>query len=414
MNSHTAISEVSDQDLLAEVKVAAASERDAMVRLIALLAQLDERRLCLGEGCSSLFTYCTQILHLSEHAAYGRIEAARAARRFPIVLDLLTDGSVTLTAVTLLAPQLTVANHRDVLSEARHKSKCEVEHLVARLRPQPSVLPTIRKLPAPKTHDSVSPRAAAPSVEDVVARVPVAPPAPRPAIVTPLAPERYKVQFTLSRETYDKLRRAQDLLRHSIPNGEPAAIFDRALTLLLADLERVKLASTARPRTARRSASGSRHVPAAVKREVWKRDGGQCAFVGTQGRCTECGFLEFHHVEPHAVGGQAVVQNVELRCRAHNVYKAEQSLATGCPILSASRVRSGICANSVWTELMPTRPTGSRWAACGTPAPGQAPSVNRSSTGEPRCPRTIQRSAEFHRSLNATVGSTREARDAGT
>ena len=89
--------------------------------------------------------------------------------------------------------------------------------------------------------------AAAPSVEDVVARVPVAPPAPRPAIVTPLAPERYKVQFTLSRETYDKLRRAQDLLRHSIPNGEPAAIFDRALTLLLADLERVKLASTARP-----------------------------------------------------------------------------------------------------------------------------------------------------------------------
>ena len=98
-----------------------------------------ERRLYLGEGCSSLFTYCTQILHLSEHAAYGRIEAARAARRFPIVLDLLTDGSVTLTAVTLLAPQLTVANHRDVLSEARHKSKREVEHLVARLRPQPAV-----------------------------------------------------------------------------------------------------------------------------------------------------------------------------------------------------------------------------------------------------------------------------------
>ena len=66
--------------------------------------ELDVRRLYLGEGCSSLFTYCTQVLHLSEHAAYGRIEAARAARRFPVILELLTDGVVTLTAVTLLAP----------------------------------------------------------------------------------------------------------------------------------------------------------------------------------------------------------------------------------------------------------------------------------------------------------------------
>ena len=79
--------------------------------MIALLSQLDARRLYLGEGCASLFAYCTQVLRLSEHAAYGRIEAARTARKFPIVLDLLTDGSVTLTAVTLLAPHLTPVNH---------------------------------------------------------------------------------------------------------------------------------------------------------------------------------------------------------------------------------------------------------------------------------------------------------------
>ena len=78
----TAVSQLSDQDLLEAVKVAAGRERNATARLIALLAQLDERRLYLGEGCSSLFTYCTQILHLSEHAAYGRIEAARAPAGF--------------------------------------------------------------------------------------------------------------------------------------------------------------------------------------------------------------------------------------------------------------------------------------------------------------------------------------------
>ena len=64
--------------------------------------EMDARKLYLGEGCSSLFTYCTQVLHFSEHAAYGRIEAARAARRFPAILDGLVDGRLTLTAIGLL------------------------------------------------------------------------------------------------------------------------------------------------------------------------------------------------------------------------------------------------------------------------------------------------------------------------
>ena len=212
---------------------------------IALLAQLDARRLYLGAGCSSLFAYCTQVLHLSEHAAYGRIEAARTANMFPIVLDLLRDGSLTLTAITLLAPHLTPVNHRDVLRDARHKSKREVEHLLARLRPQPAVPATVRKLPAQTPHDTHVASTGEQGVEHHGACVPSPRPAARPAVVAPLAPERYKVQFTMSRETHDKLRRVQDLLRHSIPDGDPAAIFDRALTLLLSDLERAKLAATA-------------------------------------------------------------------------------------------------------------------------------------------------------------------------
>ena len=132
------------------------------------------------------------------------------------------------------------------------------------------------------------------------------------------------MQFTVSGEMYEKLRRVQSLLRHTIPSGDPAAIFDRALTLLLVDLERKKLAATDRPRTPRASSPGSRHVPAAVKRKVWVRDGGQCAFVGTSGRCTERDFLEFHHVVPYAAGGPPTVENLQLRCRSHNAYEAER------------------------------------------------------------------------------------------
>jgi len=331
----SSLTHLTNEQLLLEVKALAAREREATTQLIASLAELDARRLYLGEGFSSLFTYCTQCLRLSEHAAYNRIEAARAARKWPVILEMLADGSITLTTVCLLASHLTSDNHRLVLNAARYKSKREVEQQVAALRPLPPVPSSVRKLPAPKPVVVPQPASAvletrsqplapahASDPTDVVPRPPA--PASRPAVVAPLAPERYKVQLTISQETHDKLRRVQDLLRHSIPDGDPAAIFDRALTLLLEDLECKKLAQTDRPRPARESMSGSRHVPAAVRREVWKRDGGQCAFLGTTGRCAERGFLEFHHVVPFAEGGETTSANLQLRCRAHNVYEAER------------------------------------------------------------------------------------------
>ena len=130
------------------------------------------------------------------------------------------------------------------------------------------------------------------------------------------------MQFTLSREGVELLHRAQNLLRHVVPSGDIAVVFERALTLLVEDLERKKLAATSTPRGQRPTARGSRHIPAGVKREVWKRDGGQCAFVGSCGRCTERGLLEFHHVIPYADGGPATAENLQLRCAAHNAYEA--------------------------------------------------------------------------------------------
>ena len=132
------------------------------------------------------------------------------------------------------------------------------------------------------------------------------------------------MQFTVGQETEEKLRRLQDLLRREIPDGDPAVIFDRALTLLLADVEKNKLAATAKPRPPRAMAPGSRTIPAHVRRAVARRDDGRCAFVAAGGgRCNERTYLEFHHVHPYAQGGEATVENIALRCREHNAYEAE-------------------------------------------------------------------------------------------
>ena len=326
--------ELSDRDLIAAVHDLAATERSAIARLVASLAELDARRLYLAEGYSSLFTYCTQVLHLSEHAAYGRIEAARAARRYPVLLERLEAGDITLTAIGLLAPHLTLDNHQRLLDLSRHKSKREIEHLVATLRPQSAVPSVVRKLP-----DALPPRADSPIPIATAVSSPLAtfalgeePTAKqrevRAPVVRSLDDQRYKVQFTMARDTFDKLRRVQDLMRHTCPSGDVGIIFERALAILLEHLERTKLAQVSRPRQPRGATAGSRHVPATVRRAVWERDEGRCAFVGTRGRCTERGFLEFHHAVPFADGGAATLENIQLRCRAHNQYESEQWFGT--------------------------------------------------------------------------------------
>jgi 5-methylcytosine-specific restriction endonuclease McrA len=130
------------------------------------------------------------------------------------------------------------------------------------------------------------------------------------------------------------LRRVQALLRREIPDGDPGAIFDRALTLLLEKVEKTKLGAAAKPRPhpirpgadrqLRTPVVPSRDIPRPVKRGAWRRDGGQCAFVSGDGhRCTERTFLEFHHIVPYAKGGLATVENISVRCRRHNQYESE-------------------------------------------------------------------------------------------
>jgi len=360
---------LSDDELVARVKSLAARERDATALLVAHLAELDTRDVHLRAGYGSLFAYCRDALALSEHEAYNRIEAARAARRFPVILERLAEGSVNLTTVRLLAPHLTPDNYRGVLESARGKRKSEVEEIVAKLSPRPDVPPSIRKLPEtrPASLSPLAPLDSSAPLAPALPTLPLPPPASS-AGVTPLAPDRYKLQLTIGGETLEKLRLAKDMLRHAVPSGDDAAILDRALTALLADLARKKFAAASQPRLSRGTAPGSRHIPAEVKRVVWLRDLGRCAFVGTNAqRCTERGFLEFHHVRPYAAGGGATVENVQLRCRRHNDYEARVYFGHG-----SSKRRGGF--------VPPTRSGTSS-----SPDTAPLPSSGTRCSGSPAC-----------------------------
>lgn len=293
-----AVDRLRDNELLECVKSLAVHERHATARLIAALAEVLRRRLYLGQGCSSLYTYCTDVLGLSPDAAYNRVQAASAGLRFPIVLRDLESGALTVTAVRLLAPMLTPENHLELLDAARDHPISEIKALVASLAPGAAVATE--------------------------------------STVTPVGPGVYLFHFTAAQGAYDKFVEAQGLLRHTIRDGAIAAVFERAMETLLEELRRTKLAAVRRPRAPRRVALGSRLIPAHVRRAVLARDGAQCAFIGAEGRrCSERSGLQWHHVVPFADGGTATVENIQLRCRAHNAYEAEQwdpgNVAEGSP-----------------------------------------------------------------------------------
>jgi hypothetical protein len=337
INTLAAADALSNPDLLARMNALVGRERVATAELIAHLAALAARpSLYAAQGYGCLFTYCTRSLGLSEDAACNRIEAAKLGRRFPILLDLLASGSLTLSSLRVLGPHLTPENQQSVLGRAKGLSKRQLQDLIAEIAPRPDVPSSMRKLPAPMVPPLVSALpivdTKAPEFEQQPANDAAPPlrPTSRP-VIEPTSPARYRLQFTIGDETHRRLRRVQALMRREVPNGDPAVLFDRALTLLEEHVLKVKLGAAAE-HDSERPADGhlrtpetvSRHIPRPVKRAVWDRDGGVCAFVSAAGRrCTEDSFLEFHHVQAYAKHGPATVENISLRCRRHNQYEAE-------------------------------------------------------------------------------------------
>jgi hypothetical protein len=428
MQSTIALDTVPDDELLRRLDDLLRHSRGTEADVVAHIGEVGARRLYAREASSSMYAYCTEVLHFSEAEAYLRIAAARASREHPAVLEMLADGRLHLSAVAKLAPHLTPVNRDDLLRRATHKSKREVEELLAELEPRPDVPSSIRKLPereignllflarhvaetpsttaapllvdqgAPGELSLVRPRTSelelrpgkdASNASSGLAAPKDAPLSPggsepdhevrhsalrasRPATIEPLAPARYRVQFTASAELRDKLERLRALMRSSVPDGDLAAIIDGAVTEKLERLEARRFGSphrrkkpienpgvspqsgrvppksaeddvgpdrppsreaapnpatpdvqpAAEPASAR--ARASRYIPAAVRREVYERDGGRCHYANDQGR--RCGSREgihFHHRHTFAFGGGHSVENLGLACSVHNRHLAE-------------------------------------------------------------------------------------------
>ena len=287
---------LADQSLLQGTRSLLARDRLTTALLVARIGEIDSRRLGERMGHPSTMAWCIAELRMSEDEAGRRIRAARFGRAYPELFVALADGRLHLTAVNLIGPHLSKATVGDWIAAATHRTRAEVQALIALRRPRPDCPDGMVEL-ADSVLDQVSDR------------------------VLPTAPQRVLFQCAGGETLRAMFSEARDLLSHQNPSGNYEAVLIEALELLIPELKKRKFAT---------SGTGARRMTSEVKEKVWERDGGRCTYVGEGGRrCGSTWQVEFGHIIDVACGGESTVENTRCLCRAHNQLEAEQRFGAG-------------------------------------------------------------------------------------
>lgn len=317
-------SHLSDSQVLQKLlkRVSHGWQNDAYV--LVLIAEADFRKLYLTQGYPSMKDFCEEVLHFTEDAALKRIQAARKAREFPELFDAVADGRLHLSAICLIAPHLTLENASELIAAATHRGKAAIREWLDRRFPAPELALAPAQLVEIAKQEI-------PALVAVAGGEPIALLEPEPSVVAqPISHAPGHVVETdwieiRIRVRKSKLQYGRELASDAIPSGDASLIYDSAMNFFIRHHEKRKFGATTKPRKPRES-KRARCVPAHVCRTVWESSGGQCVFVGENGkRCGARKFLEFDHIVPVARGGKSSVENLRLVCRAHNQHAAERS-----------------------------------------------------------------------------------------
>jgi 5-methylcytosine-specific restriction endonuclease McrA len=312
-------SQLEDRSLLKSFRSDVAARRGVTARILAQLAEIDERKLYLLEAYTSFRAFCVSELRCSRQKGYKWIQVARAVGKFPALLEAIADGRLTRTGVIILAPHLDEANSVELIAAASGKAATEIERLLAE---RTARMKQMAEAQAPVLDDAENQLSAR-----IVENAPAADSAPstRPDL-TLSAPDE-ETLIRLVGTDCELLRLAKDLVAHAIPSRDSSRVVARALREMIERAQKQKYGKGVQTRKGEPSESTSpRYVSAHVRWAVRQRDGEQCTYVSPDGRrCEATSHLEYDHIVPVARGGQATVENLRMRCRGHNQFEAERT-----------------------------------------------------------------------------------------
>jgi hypothetical protein len=318
-------------------------EQGAMADFLIALADFDRSRAWLALGYTSLFYFLHRALKLSAGAAYHRKTAAELLQRCPEVIEPLRDGRLCLSSVVELSRVMTVENAAEVLPRFFHASKQEARAVAAELAPRDVLPARVVVTAVPPTRAAVSaPPSSSPALElgrpfhpgeilpVPVASAPRSAAPPAPSTVEPLTADLRRLHVTVSKRFTEKLEAAREALSHSHPGADVETILEAGLDLLLERAAKRK-GLVKRPRPAAVPAADAvesanpRHVPAAVRREVFLRDEGKCQWpLADGGICGSTHRVELDHIVPVGRGGRSTASQMRTLCKFHNDLAARE------------------------------------------------------------------------------------------
>ena len=336
------LSLISDEQLISNLETLSIRENETTVEILLHLWEVEKRKLYLEAGFSSLFSYCVQgRLCYSEPAANRRICSARALSQFPELVSLLLGKELSLSTLCLASGILTAENKEEVIAGIRGKTRRQVEEFLAGYRPKTEIRERVKPVAVIK---AASKRAVA---STPLFDIPQEPHGSfsgecakkRSETECEVQEQRYELRFSFNAEAFGKLEEAKSLLSGKYPKGVRLEdVFEEALELLLekrSPKRRNARREKRKPKEApaKQRSTGpkvGRHIPQKIRDQVYRRDQGCCGFIGQDGqRCASRFDLEVHHINAYARGGSNQLDNLALRCRAHNLHEAERDFGKG-------------------------------------------------------------------------------------
>lgn len=262
--------------------------RKSEAELLLAISKVDENKVHIHLGYSSLFDYALKVLKLSEACAFNLITVSRKSKTVPELKEAVVSGQLSISKARKITPVLTKENSSTWIEKAISLPKAKLEKEVAALNPQ--------ALTVEKTHY--------------------------------VSEDRLELKLGLNEKTLEKLKRVQDLLSQKT---KCAASFEKTIEAMVETyLERNDPVLKAKrclkendPDPIQKAVPGqikiSRALPARAKHQVHNRDQHQCTHVDAKGvRCTNQRWLEIHHLHAFAQGGLHEISNLKTLCSAHH------------------------------------------------------------------------------------------------
>ncbi len=299
----TSLHDLSDQDLIENLKILISDEREILTAILHHLKEVESRHLYLAKGFSSLFAYLTEGLGYSESAAYRRIQAMRLMKSIPEIEEKLETGALSLSVASQLQTYLhqedkkrkvekkapvTQSEKQTLIQTLQGTSARECEQKLAKLSPETS-------LPKEKTR--------------------------------PITDERVLIQFTAGKDLLEKINKLKNLWSHQNPEGSLEKLIEKLADMALekTDPERKPEKKSTQLPTSEVKGSSTRYIPKTLKTKIWQRDQGKCQYRDPKTRifCGSKYQIQLDHRYPFVLGGENTEENLRLLCRRHNQYRQD-------------------------------------------------------------------------------------------